>query len=104
MQREEDVVAGTAIVCGAVVLVPLLRVRTYAFSTRAGVAEADVAGFIACGADGTPRVVALGDTPADAAAWSTWLAAHPALLEAIRDRLAATRDPSSLPAATPATD
>lgn len=104
MRREEDVVAGTAIACGAMVLVPLLRVRACGFSARAGVVEADVAGFIACGADGTLRVVPLGDTPADAAAWSTWLAAHPALLVAIRDRLAATRDPSAVFAASPATD
>ncbi len=88
MRHEEDVVAGAAIPCGAVVLVPLLRMRAHAFASFAGTGEADVIGFVTCAKDTMPRLVALDDTLADASAWSAWLAARPALVAAIRERLA----------------
>ena len=91
MRREEDVVAGVAIACGALVLVPLLRVRAHAFTGWAGVGEGDAIGFVACAGDATPTLIALDDSLADAAAWSTWLADRPALLASIRDALARLR-------------
>ena len=88
MRREEDVVTGAAIACGGLVLVPLLRVRAQAFTGWAGVGEGDAIGFVACAGDATPRLIALDDSLADAAAWSAWLADRPALLASIRDAIA----------------
>lgn len=91
LRREEDVVAGAAIACGELVLVPLLRVRAHAFTGWAGVGEGDAIGFVACAGDATPRLIALDDSLADAAAWSAWLADRPALLASIRDAIARLR-------------
>lgn len=90
MRREEEIVAGRAIRCGRMVLVPLLRVRAHAFTRTAGTGEADVIGFVASADDAPPRLIALDGALADAAAWSAWLAARPELLAAIRQRLAAS--------------
>lgn len=92
MRHEEDVVAGAAIRCGDVVLVPLLRVRADGFTAWAGVGTCDVLGFVACGGGGTaPKLLALDDSLADGSAWSAWLAERPALAGAIREAIAGLR-------------
>lgn len=87
MRHEEEVVAGAAVPCGDLVLVPLMRVRAHAFTAWAGIGESEVVGFVACSRDATPRLLALDDALADASAWSAWLAERPALLGAIRDAI-----------------
>lgn len=88
--------AAPAIDCAGLVLVPLLRARAHAFTRYAGAAEADVAGFVACGGDAPPRLLLLDDALADAlhdaSACSAWLAAQPALIADIRARLAAVAE------------
>lgn len=88
MRREEDVVAGAAIRCGDVLLVPLVRVRAHAFTALAGVGEAEVLGFVAYVGDAPPKLLALDDSLAGADEWSAWLAQRPALAGAIRDAIA----------------
>lgn len=91
----DDYAAAAAIDCAGGVLVPLLRARVHTFGRHACVAEADVAGFVACGGDGTVRLLLLDDALAaalpDASACDLWLAAHPALVAEIRARLDAVR-------------
>ena len=101
MRSDEDVVAGAAIGCGSLVLVPLLRTRAHAFTGWAGAGEVDVTGFVACGPDRTPRLLALDDALVDASAWSAWLAARPTLVAAIRERLAAFAEQSDAEMTTP---
>lgn len=93
MPREDEIVAGSAILCGAHVLVPLLRVRAHVFTAWAGIGEADVVAFVCRTGDGRPRLLALDDTLASGDAWSAWLAGRPALLDAIRQQLATVPSP-----------
>jgi hypothetical protein len=88
--------AGTAIACAGLLLVPLLRARAHALTGHAATAEADVAGFVACGGGAAPRLLllddALADALRDASACSAWLAARPALVADIRARITAVGD------------
>jgi hypothetical protein len=88
LPHDEDVVAGAAIPCGDRVLVPLLRVRAHAFTAFAGLGEAELIGVVACAGDAPPQLLALDETPSDAAGWNAWLAARPALVAAIRAAVA----------------
>lgn len=89
MRRDEVIVAGTAIPCGARLLVPLVRVRVHAPAAWAGMAEADVVAFVCCPHGAAPSLLALDDTLPPQGDWSAWLAAQPGLLADIRARLEA---------------
>jgi len=92
MPHDETLAAGAALHCGALVLVPVVRVAARSFAGVAHHAEAEIVGFVACAGDMTAHFLATtADPPPDAASWSDWLDDRPALLAAIRERLAGVR-------------
>jgi hypothetical protein len=86
--REDTLYAGSALRCGDVVLVPVVRVAARAFRGFVWDAEAEVLGFVTHGAATPGRFLALAPQPRNAPSWSAWLEARPELLVEIRQRLA----------------
>lgn len=90
MSRDELLVAGDALRCGDVVLVPVVRASARTLGGVVLDAQIDVVGFLAHPRGAPARFFAATESPPHgSASWNDWLALQPALLAAIRERLVA---------------
>lgn len=87
MPREESLATGPALSCGDTLLVPIVRVAAGSHGGFLFDAEAELVGLVARNRARPGRFLALAPLPPDASSWSAWLAARPALLAEIRQRL-----------------
>jgi hypothetical protein len=85
---EAELVVGEVICCARTRLVPVLRLTAHGLGPWSS-AEATLVGVLVVPPAGASSFIASTATPPDAVSWSSWLAAQPGLLAAMRERLAA---------------
>jgi len=86
VSRDEELVVGTPIGCGATRLVSVLRLTAHQIGPWVS-AEAELVGALVVPPVGPGTFVASDAAPPDAPSWSAWLLARPRLLEQLRARL-----------------
>jgi hypothetical protein len=88
VQRDEELVVGSVLACGATRLVSIVRLTAEQLGPWAS-GSAVLLGVVAAPPSGPCCFLAAEPVPAGVASWNDWLLARPALLENVRSRLAA---------------